>query len=164
MTTPRWHIKNILQILTLTGYKIIITSNTPAHLYMRWSNETWRLHLRTGIVRGLTKLFIPYYCFTVYEDNEQEEAGDTLEHTFIKEPWAGCETRYFYFWGTIGGEPSPSNTCCFIKHRPLGLLFVENYNLEEWLPVGPLFTEEYTIDYPPDFTLLFTEAYTWKIN
>lgn len=75
------------------------------------------MHPRPTIVRGLTILQIPYYCFTVYEDNEQYQSGDTYHHTFIKEPWATCETRYFYFLGTIGGVESPSTSPIYSKHR-----------------------------------------------
>ncbi|GAH32453.1 unnamed protein product, partial [marine sediment metagenome] len=57
-----------------------------------------------------------YYCFTVYHDNEQEEAGDTLTHTFIKTPWSYCECRYFYFWGKAGDTVCQSDTPCFQLH------------------------------------------------
>ena len=58
-----------------------------------------------------------YFCFDAYEDNEQEEAGDTLQHTFIKEPWPVCQTRFFYFHGTINGIASPSTSPILKKHR-----------------------------------------------
>lgn len=57
-----------------------------------------------------------YFCFTAYTDNEQEEAGDTTIHTFIKHNWPHCQTRYFYFIGTRFGLPSPSTTPVFEKH------------------------------------------------
>jgi hypothetical protein len=56
-------------------------------------------------------------CFVVYKDIEQEEAGDTYTHTFIQDPWPYCETRWFYFWGTVSGELSPSVSAIFEKHR-----------------------------------------------
>lgn len=58
-----------------------------------------------------------YFCFDVYEDNEQEEAGDTITHTFIKPDWPVCQTRFFYFHGRIDGEPSPSTTAIFKQHH-----------------------------------------------
>lgn len=57
-----------------------------------------------------------YFCFVVYTDNEQEEAGDTLVHTFIKRPWPVCETRWFYFWGSIAGLTCQSTTSIFELH------------------------------------------------
>ena len=58
-----------------------------------------------------------YFCFDTYTDNQQKEAGDTLIHTFIKKNWPICQTRYFYFHGTIDGAPSPSTTAIFKKHQ-----------------------------------------------
>jgi len=57
-----------------------------------------------------------YYCFTAYNDIEQEEAGDTTEHTFIMSDWPSCETRWFHLWGTIGGEASPSESPIWGRH------------------------------------------------
>ncbi|GAI25453.1 unnamed protein product, partial [marine sediment metagenome] len=58
-----------------------------------------------------------YYCFDVYHDNEQEEAGDTLTHTFIKQNWPFCQTRSFYFIGTRDRFESPSESCIFHYHN-----------------------------------------------
>lgn len=70
-----------------------------------------------------------YFCFDVYTDNEQEEAGDTLTHTFIKEPWPYCQERWFYFHGEINGIPSPSTSCIFYKHPIASLLPTHKYDL-----------------------------------
>ncbi|GAH84088.1 unnamed protein product, partial [marine sediment metagenome] len=51
-------------------------------------------------------------------DNEQEEAGDTLSHTWLKSNWPVCETRWFYFVGSQGGTPSVSETAIFKFHFP----------------------------------------------
>jgi hypothetical protein len=64
-----------------------------------------------------------YICFTAYHDNEQEEAGDTLVHTFIKVDWPVCQTRYFYFYGSIAGEMCVSTSAVFALHK------------EEFIPV-----------------------------
>lgn len=58
------------------------------------------------------------FCFTVYADIEQEEAGDTLEHTFIVRTWPVPQTRYFYLIGTIDEVPSPSTSNIFTYHFP----------------------------------------------
>jgi len=57
-----------------------------------------------------------YYCFTAHFDIEQEEAGDTTEHTFIMSRWPECKTRWFYLWGTIAGELSPSESPFWGRH------------------------------------------------
>jgi len=107
----------IEQNLTATGYIIVIHSDVPSHLWMRWTVTLPQEHLIQRTKRGLAFLVDKYFCFDVYHDNEQEEAGDTLVHTFIKEPWPVCETRYFYFHGEISGVPSKSTTTIFKKHR-----------------------------------------------
>lgn len=57
------------------------------------------------------------FCFTVYEDNEQEEAGDTLTHTFIKPAWSYCTTKYFYLWGKVSGVTCVSTSPPFHYHN-----------------------------------------------
>jgi len=117
MANQHWAILTIDQILTATGYKIVVTTDVPCHLYMRWStNPPWIHHVPIER-RGVFLKTDIQICFTVFEDNQQEEAGDTTTHTFIKEPWASCETRWFYFHGTIGGIASPSTSAIFKKHR-----------------------------------------------
>lgn len=112
-----WALQDIEQILTNTGYRIIVTTDISCHLFMRWTVIEPAKHIEPLYRRGIALPLKPRFCFDVYEDNEQEEAGDTIYHTFIKEPWAHCETRYFYFWGTIQGEHSPSESPIFSKHR-----------------------------------------------
>jgi len=84
---------------------------------MRWStNPPWIHHIPI-LQRGIFLHTDIKICFTVFDDNQQEEAGDTTIHTFIKEPWPVCETRWFYFHGTIAGQPTPSTSAIFKKHR-----------------------------------------------
>jgi len=117
MPSTKWFVNTIDQTLTASGYRIVIQTDVPCHLWMRWTVIPPQEHLIQRTKRGLPLMLEKYYCFDVYEDNEQEEAGDTLEHTFIKEPWPICETRYFYFQGQIAGTPSPSTSNIFSKHR-----------------------------------------------
>ncbi|MBA7577017.1 hypothetical protein ES708_18863 [subsurface metagenome] len=115
--TNKWCILDIVQTLTATGYKIWVVTNVPCHLFMHWTNQEPLKHDRTRVLRGLTIPAASQYCFVVWEQNEQHEAGDTIFHTFVKEPWPHCETRWFVFRGTIGGEWSSSTSCIFDKHR-----------------------------------------------
>ncbi|MBA7643922.1 hypothetical protein ES703_51656 [subsurface metagenome] len=98
------------------GVKLIVVTDIPCHLYMRWSFKPPWSHASVARRRGLAMHTDRYYCFTTYHDNEQEEAGDTLTHTFIKTPWPYCECRYFYFWGKVGDTVCISDTPCFQLH------------------------------------------------
>jgi len=109
--------RSISQLETPSGYLFVVITDVPCHLWMRiTTRKPWR-HKTPVLERGLLIHYDYKLCFVTYHDNEQEEPGDTLVHTFIKEPWDICETRWFYFHGTIGGEASPSTTCFFEKHR-----------------------------------------------
>ncbi len=98
------------------GFIITCVTDVPCHLWFRWSIQEPRKHKRAVIIRGLAVPEDVYLCFDVYQDNEQEEAGDTLQHTFTKINWLYCTTRWFYFWGTVAGGSSPSETCLFHLH------------------------------------------------
>lgn len=117
MPTEHWAILTIEYELTAEGYKITITTDIACHLYMRWTTIVPKEHGIPVLRRGLYMHTDKYFCFDSYEDNQQEEEGDTTTHTFIKEPWPSCETRYFYFHGTIADTASPSTTAIFTKHR-----------------------------------------------
>lgn len=113
-----WYLKSIKQERTGTGEKFTLVTDRPCHLWMRWTLIEPRIHRVPITRRGLTTMNDLYFCFDAYTDNEQQEEGDTLIHTFIKEPWPYCEKRWFYFHGEINGTPSPSTTAIFHKHPP----------------------------------------------
>ena len=149
------------QILTI-GYSvagdtitITITTDFPCHLFMRWSLIPPRIHKATEQRRGLSLMTDFYYCFDVYHDNEQEEAGDTTTHTFIKPDWPECMTRYFYFLGTRAGDPSPSESCIFQYHHVPS----------EYGP--PITTDFYSDEHPEitsvdGWTFVFIPDSTWN--
>jgi len=114
---PNWVILLVEQILTPTGYKIKVWTNVPCHLYMFWTDTEPQKHMRTKRIRGLDVLDTPAFCFVTWHQNEQEESGDTILHTFIKEPWPVCETRWFCFRALVNNEWSPSVAPIFKKHR-----------------------------------------------
>ena len=113
-----WAIQDIQQILSVTGYIIIVTTFQACHLWMRWTTTEPEEHIIPRTLRGVPIQSDKRFCFVNFIDNEQKEAGDTLIHTFVKEPWAICETRWFYFHGRVAGETSPSTSAIFKKHRP----------------------------------------------
>jgi len=133
MPPPRFSVRDVQFSQELTGYIITVTSDTPCHLFMRWTTEQPRTHVDPKWKRGYPFPAKIRFCFVVYKDNEQEEVGDTLEHTFLKLDWPHCQTRYFYFWGTINGEVSPSESPLFEKHftKPMAAyLYLERALLE----------------------------------
>jgi len=107
---------DVQQIIQPTGYHFVVTTDVPCRLYMRWSTHPPDYHNVPRFLRGLFVHSDIYICFTVYHDNEQEEAGETTTHTFIKIGWPSCETRWFYFWGTKGVHVMNSTSCVFEKH------------------------------------------------
>lgn len=158
-------ILDVIQIITTTGYRFYVITNVPCHLFMLYVIAKPGKHKTEIIRRGERWKDAIRFCFVNPIKNEQEEQGDTIYHTFIKEPWAGCETRWFTFRATIDEAFSPSSTAIFVKHRPLGLLFAEQYTLAAWPPTLPLFAEPYTLyPYPPTYSKIFDEAYTWEIT
>lgn len=115
---PNWCILRVIQTQTLTGYKIVVWTNVPCHLFMFWTPTEPEKHMRTRILRGVSILDTPAYCFVTWHENEQLEPGDTIIHTFIKEPWPVCETRWYTFRALVNNEWSPSAGPIFKKHRP----------------------------------------------
>lgn len=109
-------VRNVTYTLTATGYTVTCYTNNPCHLWLRWTNIKPQKHINPTIVRGAVAGTYIDQCFVVYTDVEQQEPGDTYTHTFILEPWPYCETRWFYFWGTVGEQLSPSASAIFYFH------------------------------------------------
>lgn len=114
-----WAPLNYSRSPLLEGFTIVVTTDIPVHLFMRWTNVEPRRHPLERFRRGIRLMDDTRYCFVSWEENEQVEPGDTLTHTFIKTNWEVCETRYFYFIGTKVTEESPSASPIFQLHRSL---------------------------------------------
>lgn len=127
MPPPRFSVRSISYTLLVDGFIIKVITDTPCHLFMRWTLENPRTHKDPELKRGAWFPERVRFCFVKYVDNEQIEAGDTLTHTFRKPDWAVCETRYFYFWGTVAGEFSPSESPLFEKHNEGYTMLTPNY-------------------------------------
>ncbi len=84
------------------------------------------------------------FCFTVFEDNEQEEAGDTLEHTWWKPSWPVCTTKWLYVWGSRLGEACVSTTAPFKYH---------NTGEEPVIHWALLFLEPWSEDIPSEIVM-----------
>lgn len=115
-TLLNFSVRDISYRYLCNGFEITVTTDIPCHLYMRWTTVKPQIHVVPKYLRGIYMHGDPYFCFVAYTDNEQEEAGDTLTHTFVKRSWPVCETRWFYFWGKVAGDVAPSTTAIFELH------------------------------------------------
>ncbi|MBA7637424.1 hypothetical protein ES703_45068 [subsurface metagenome] len=100
----------------LDGVIIKVTTDIPCHLYMRWTTTKPEVHNIQVYRRGLAIRLDKRFCFVTWHENEQEEEGDTYIHTFTKKGWPSCETRWFYFVGTVAQEQQPSTSPIFSYH------------------------------------------------
>lgn len=116
MPVFRFHLLTINHEMVEGGFTVTVTTNTPCHLYLRYSNVFPRIHRKSTVRRGLVMGWDARYCFTVYQHLEQNEEGDTSSHTFTWPGWVNCNTRYFYFWGTKGATEMVSDSPIFWLH------------------------------------------------
>lgn len=96
---------------------ITATTDIACHLFCRLTIEPPRIHTKSITRRGEPFMSELRFCFTVFEDNEQEEAGDTMEHTWIKPAWPVCTTKYFYLFGSQDGIMCVSTSPVFCYHN-----------------------------------------------
>jgi len=99
------------------GVRIRVWTDIACHLWCRLSEKEPWIHKKPSIRRGVPFVEDVRFCFTVYEDNEQHEPGDTLIHTFWKPDWPPCTTKWCYFWGYINGVLSVSSSPIFKYHN-----------------------------------------------
>lgn len=166
-TVGNWAVLSMMFNELADGYEIIVTTDIPCHLFMRWSTSIPLKHGKAKVVRGLSVMSGTRFCFVAWTENEQEEAGDTYIHTFIKLGWAVCVTRWFYFTGTKQVEEMPSSTAVFWRHRTQ-TAFVQ-YFKEPWtaeIAPPPTFASKYLEPWtylappPPTFVLKFIEPWS----
>ncbi len=100
----------ITYTITSEGLIIVLTTDVPVHLWIRWTLlEPW-IHPIPRMRRGLWIYDDVRFCFDVYTDVEQLEPGDTLIHTFLLPPWAVDTPLWLYSWGEMDDHDSPSTT------------------------------------------------------
>ncbi len=134
------------------GVHIYCLTDIACHLVVRLSLKKPWIHKKPSLRRGVAFAEDVRFCFTVYEDNEQNEWGDTLEHNWWKPDWPVCTTKYFYFWGYAGGIVAVSTTAIFKYH---------NDGVDPETPWGLIFHEPWSTSLiPPDRVLLFSEPWT----
>ncbi|MBA7535662.1 hypothetical protein ES705_27920 [subsurface metagenome] len=159
------------------GVTITVITDVPSHLFCRLTRKPPHIHKKPSLRRGVAFAEDVRFCFTVFWDNEQEEAGDTLIHTFRKPAWPVCETRWVYFYGHVAEQISPSTSPLFKHHRLLGpytILFQEPWSAagpppwdillfeETWSYTGfrIVFFEPWSEEAPPTHVLLFSEPWS----
>lgn len=116
MPVLRFHLLTITHEQVNGSVVVTITTNAACHLYLRYSDVFPRIHRKSVARRGLVMGWDARYCFAAYQHLQQDEEGDTFTHTFTWPGWANCDTRYFYFWGTMGGQDMVSDTPIFWIH------------------------------------------------
>ncbi len=109
----RWFLTGFQDWACKESYHLVVTTDAPCHLWLRYSVAPPQKHPRTRVFRGLNIEGDVYYCFTSYIGVEQNEAGDTLTHSFDVSPWIANLVRYFYLYGTVAGDFSPSQSPIF---------------------------------------------------
>ena len=115
-STELWALLSIEQISTVDGYLIIATTDVPCHLWAYYTFEEPWVHRTTRVRRGVNYPWFAYWCFVSWKKVEQQEAGDTLIHTFLIPSLIYCQTFWTALAGTIGGVRSPSESPIFKKH------------------------------------------------
>jgi len=101
----KWACLSLTEICLADGYTFTAATSKPIHLWLRLTDQPYRKHMKSEVVRGETKMTDLRFCFTQFTDIEQEEAGDTLEHTFIVRNW--LQLPFSEQWGSTLQQNNP---------------------------------------------------------
>lgn len=93
-----------------TGNIVTVYTDVPARIRIRWTTIPPRIHKIPVLRRGMWLNDDVRFCFDVYEDQDQDEPGDTLKHTFTYAPCIQGRHFWYYLWGTVDGVISPSTS------------------------------------------------------
>jgi hypothetical protein len=142
-----------------TSIVITSTTNNPCHLTLYYTDKQPLRHTTSRVVRGLSLPWGAYWCFVAWNSVEQQEAGDTLTHTFEVPDWSYCQTKWFAFRGTVAGELSPSVSALLMHHHPGVIPGIEEQPLYNGglflLPSRPYAGQRLTITKRSIITLAF---------
>ena len=119
-----WAITQSLMGHTLSSSISFITTDTPVHLTLATTHVPTRIHNHATNTRGLPVLTDPKYCFVQPTLIDQDEPGDTIQHTFTWSPWAPGLQRWWILTATQAGNPTISNSGIQTFYRPLDPLRV----------------------------------------
>ncbi|MBA7562263.1 hypothetical protein ES708_03913 [subsurface metagenome] len=103
-----------------TSIVITCRTNNPCHLTLYYTEKEPVRHATSLVKRGLAVPWGAYFCFVAWNSVEQQEAGDTLTHTFEVPDWSYRQVKWFTFRGTVAEVLSPSVTA-LLKHHHSGV-------------------------------------------
>ena len=95
---------------------IVLTTDRTCHLWAAVSKQYPYSRDRWVVWRGAPRRHGIDVYWTPELSVEQAEPGDTITHTIDIRGWSPCLQRFWYFYGDILGERSPSNTCFWTQH------------------------------------------------
>lgn len=115
---PHFSVRDVTYTPAADSVTIVVETDVPCTLICRQTSQTPRIHKKPVMRRGEWLADDVRFCFAVFTNHYQEEAEETLIHTFIKTAWPPCTTRWLYFWATIDGEVCVSTSAIFGYHNP----------------------------------------------
>lgn len=98
------------------GYLMEFTTDSPCHLWMRYKSTRPGKRLQPILRRGIQMHCTPIFAFYGAKKLEQQEAGDTLIHSFMLRPYLAPDHYFFYLYGQVAGVDSPSTSP--VMHLP----------------------------------------------
>ncbi len=111
--------RDITYEVTPDGILITIITDIPCHIFIRWTQLPPWIHKKPSLRRGVQFAEDIRFCFDVYTDVEQLEDGDTTTHTFLVPSWMLDKDYWYYAWGEVAGQVSPSTGPIFHLHTPV---------------------------------------------
>jgi hypothetical protein len=147
----------------VTSIIITCSTNNPCHLTCYYTDKKPVRHATSRVVRGLALPWGAYWCFVAWKSVEQQEAGDTLTHTFEVPDWSYCRTNWLCFRGTVASELSPS-VSALLEHHHSGA--AARYKFEFYDHPRPTYSNIYEPNrsgqtFTPTEYHLLTEVFTF---
>jgi len=126
---PHWMIRGFKIQKYPNGLSFSLETDITLHMTAYWSLIAPQVHRRAVYRRGFLGMWSQYFCFHGWHHQEQCQAGDTLVHYHLFDPWAVFEARSLVFSGTISGEETPSISPIFrVTRYPYGYIpLIEEY-------------------------------------
>ena len=93
-----------------------LTTDIPCHLFIRVSDKPPWKQAGTHYKRGVVFHHAPNVYFAWHFEEEQQEPGDTTQHTFQFYFNFSCQTLWWYAYGTVDGKDSPSISPFYHQH------------------------------------------------
>lgn len=116
VSNTRWSLIDYQHSWVGNTKHLVLTTDRSCHLWMRITRRYPYKRSRWVVFRGVALPHSDAINFVIRSAIEQEEAGDTLVHTFDFPGWEVCDQYYWYFSGFIADISSDSNTCIFTQH------------------------------------------------